>query len=69
MKSHKISLNGYEVVVSEANALTGLRRNLMRAQAFEIEEDDEARRILRRLYYPDFVSATTEHTGFADWPP
>lgn len=69
MKSLNIAHGNYNLTVSEANVLSGMRRSVLKAKVENNPADDDAVRILRFLTYPDLISAVTENSGFEHWPP
>ena len=58
----------WTVKVSEATALIGMRRSVMRRAGSDVESGDVAGAVLRTITYPDLVSCVVEAGGFESWP-
>ena len=76
MRSETVEYGGISVTVSEATALMGMRRQLLRNEAFQPDakdakkqapvQQDEAAHILRLVSYPDYVSCLVQSQGLPD---
>lgn len=76
MRNETIEIGDVSITVSEANAIVGMRRQLLREQAFRDDpvdpkkrvpaHEDEARQILRLVTYPDYVSCLVASKGLPD---
>ncbi|MHB0922630.1 MAG: hypothetical protein ACYC3H_01525 [Bellilinea sp.] len=76
MRNETIEIGDVSITVTEANAIIGMRRQLLREQAF-VEDpkdpkkrlpahEDEATQILHLVSYPDYVSCLVKSTGLPD---
>ena len=76
MRSETVETSELSVTVSEATALMGMRRQLLREGAFEPDKQDakkraptytdQAQQVLRLIVYPDYVSCMTASTGLPE---
>lgn len=72
MKPHKVVSSGnHSLTIVEATTLMGIRRSILQEEmAQQVKQDDDPALIyLKRIAYPDLVSAVGESQGFEHWPP
>lgn len=76
MRNETLEIGDVSITVSEANAIVGMRRQLLREQAFRDDptdpkkrvpaHEDEASQILRLVTYPDYMSCLVASKGLPD---
>lgn len=68
MQTRNIQHGNFNLTLSEATTLMGMRRTMLQVQMQKALEGDEAQRILQVITYPDLVGAVVKTEGFAAWP-